>query len=200
MPWLLDVLRYRTLLGAAIATWLPIAVAVTLLTALVYVVVQQDLRLSANDPQIQLAEDAATALAGGQPAQSVANGPTVDMAQSLGPYLIVFDDGGHPIAASGTLDGKVPAPPAGVFTYVAAHGEERLTWQPRSGVRVAAVVVRYAGAASSGYVLAGRSLREVEQREDQLLALAALAWTVTMGATLVAATLTAWIREVTGYR
>jgi len=189
-----DVSRHRPLFSATIAAWLPIAVGVTLLTALAYVLVQQDLRLSANDPQIQLAEDAAAALAGGQTTQAVAGGPVVDMAHSLAPYVIVFDDNGRPLASSATLDGQVPTPPAGVFSYVAAHAEERLTWQPRVDVRVAAVVVRYTGA-SSGYVLAGRSLREVERREDELRTLAMLAWTVTLGATLVASGLAAWLRR-----
>jgi hypothetical protein len=190
----LDVSRYRPLLSATVAIWLPIAVAATLLTALVYAVVQQDLRLTANDPQIRRAEDAATALASGQSPQAVAGGAPVDMARSLAPYLIVFDDSGHPLASSGTLDGQIPTPPAGVFQYVATHGEERLTWQPRPDVRVAAVVVRYTGAVS-GYVLAGRSLREVERREDQMLTLATLAWTATIGATFVASALAAWIRR-----
>lgn len=190
----LDVSRHWPLLSATIATWLPIAVAAALLTALGYVLVQQDLRMSANDPQIQLAEDAASALRSGQPAQAVVNGTPIDMARSLAPFVIVFDDSGQPLASSATLDGQVPTPPPGVFSYVAANGEERLTWQPRSDVRVAAVMVRYTGAAS-GYVLAGRSLREVERRTDQMLALATLAWAATLGATLAASALAAWMRR-----
>jgi hypothetical protein len=43
--------------------WLPLAAAVTMLSGLVYIAVQQNMRIGANDPQIQLAEDAARALA-----------------------------------------------------------------------------------------------------------------------------------------
>ena len=39
--------------------WLPLGVAVTLVCALIYATVQQNYRQSANDPQIQMAEDAA---------------------------------------------------------------------------------------------------------------------------------------------
>ncbi len=39
--------------------WLPIAVALSAVTFLLYAAVQQELRLSANDPQIQLSEDLA---------------------------------------------------------------------------------------------------------------------------------------------
>ena len=44
-----------------------------------------------------------------------------------------------------------------------------VTWQPREGVRVATVTARWGG----GTVMAGRSLREVERREDQALLLVA---------------------------
>jgi hypothetical protein len=190
----LDLSRHRSLLSTALAIWLPIAVAVTLVMAVVYVVAQQDLRLSANDPQIRLAEDAAASLANGQAPEIVAGGPPVDMASSLAPYIIVLDDAGHPIASSATLDGQIPSPPDGVFQYVAEHGEERLTWQPRAGIRSAAVIVRYVGN-TAGYVLAGRALREIERREDQLLALATLGWTASIVAIFIAALLAAWVRR-----
>jgi hypothetical protein len=45
--------------------WLPLAIAITLLCGLVYVAVQQEVRLSANDPQIGMAEDLAAALSHG---------------------------------------------------------------------------------------------------------------------------------------
>lgn len=96
----------------------------------------------------------------------------VDIFASLGPFVIVYDDGGRVLASSARLDGMTPAPPAGVFDYVRAHGEERLTWQPRRGVRIAAVVTR----SVNGFVLAGRNLREVESREALVFKLAALGW------------------------
>ena len=52
----------RPLLWVTGALWIPIAVAVTGLAALVCGAIQQDLRQSANDPQVQLAEDAAAQL------------------------------------------------------------------------------------------------------------------------------------------
>jgi hypothetical protein len=45
--------------------WLPIVVVITALSGLVYVAVQQALRQDANDPQIQMAQDAAETLARG---------------------------------------------------------------------------------------------------------------------------------------
>ena len=62
----------------------------------------------------------------------------------------------------------------GVFDFVRDHGEDRVTWQPRSDVRIASVVTKTA----NGYVVAGRNMREVEARESTVLKLAALGWIV----------------------
>ena len=148
--------------------WLLVAILITGLCGITYIAIQQAVRQSANDPQIQLAEDAATKLADGQPLQIVVPAERVDIASSLAPYLIVFDANGRPIAASGLLDGQMPSIPSGIFGYVKQHGEDRLTWQPRPGVRSAVVVTQFKSATSSGFVLAGRSLREVEIREDNI--------------------------------
>jgi hypothetical protein len=52
-------------------------------------------------------------------------------------------------------------------------------------VCIAAVVARIQGA-QPGFVLAGRSLREVEVREDNAELEAGAAWIVTLGASLAA--------------
>lgn len=70
----------RSLVRVAFATFLPLAVLATLLAGLVSVQAQQGFRSGANDPQLQLAEDAARALdAGGDPAVVVGPG-SVDVA------------------------------------------------------------------------------------------------------------------------
>lgn len=144
------------------------AVIITGCSGLIYIAVQQDLRQSANDPQIRMAEDAAAKLASGQQVQIIVPKEKVDIAKSLAPYIIVFDATGKPIASSAQLDGLTPTIPPGVFDYVRQHGEDRITWQPQPGVRSAVVVTQFQGP-NSGFVLAGRSLREVEIREDNIL-------------------------------
>jgi hypothetical protein len=164
----------------ALLSWVALVITVTFLSGLVYIIEQQNLRQSANDPQIQLAEDAASSLAAGKSPQAVLPGGAIDMATSLAPYLIIYDNSGTPLAASVELDGALPAVPAGVFSDAGSQGQKRFTWQPESGVRSAVVLTRYTGK-TSGYVLAGRSLREVEKREDRLLWLVGLAWLGTCG-------------------
>src|SRR3954447_21008146 len=166
--------------------WLPTAVAATLLAALIYGAVQQNIRLSANDPQIQVAEDTAQRLGqGGQPDAQLAQQP-VDIAKSLAVFTMVFDAAGQPRVSGAQLDGQIPVVPAGIFDYVRSHDEERVTWQPRPGVRIAAVVTRYSGT-QSGFVLAGRSLREVEKRTHLLTLQVGVAWLATMVGSLLTA-------------
>ena len=130
---------------------------------------QQELRQAANDPQIQLAEDAASSLADGTPAASLVATTKVDMASSLAPFLIIYDNHDTVISSSATLDDRTPRLPTEVLSSARSAGEDRVTWEPSSEVRIAAVVVAYPG----GAVLAGGSLRDVEVRELNALGLAA---------------------------
>src|SRR6476646_6768902 len=88
--------------------WLIGVTLATLLTGMIYVAVQQDYRQSANDPQIQFVEDAASQLAAGQTPEAILPYNSVDIADSLAPYLTVFNETGKPIAGSGKLDGTLP--------------------------------------------------------------------------------------------
>jgi hypothetical protein len=163
--------------------WLPIAVVVVAICGLVYLAVQQSLRQNANDPQIQMAEDAASALAAGTAAETFLPGARIDIGQSLAPFLIFYSDGAAAVASSGVLHDQVPVPPLGVFDYVRQHGEERVTWQPERGVRIASVIIRTRGPIP-GYVLAGRSLREVEKRELQVQIQAGVALAASLAVSL----------------
>jgi hypothetical protein len=164
--------------------WLPLAAVITLLSGLIYLAVQQSLRWGANDPQIQMAEDAAASLAAGGTPDAVVPAAPVEISSSLAPFMVVFNDAGEPVASSATLHGETPALPSGIFDYTRQKGEDRVTWQPEAGVRIAAVVVAFNGT-QPGFVLAGRSLREVEVRENQVEQITAIAWLVTLAGSLV---------------
>jgi hypothetical protein len=163
--------------------WMPLASVATLLCALVYLAAQQSLRWGANDPQIQMAEDAAAALASGAAPASVLPVNQVEISASLAPFMVIYTDAGQPLASSGLLHGAAPALPSGVFDYTRQNGEDRISWQPESGVRMAAVVVAYGGA-QPGFVLAARSLREVERRESQVEQITLIAWLGTLAVSL----------------
>ncbi len=148
--------------------WLPLGVAIVVVVCFSYVAVQQNYRMSLNDPQIQMAEDGAAALAAGKsPAEIVPRAELFDIGQSLAPFIAVYDKDGTPLEASAKIGNYPPKPPAGVFAYAMHYGEDRVTWQPDANTRIALIVKRVDG--SSGYFVgAGRNMREVEAREDAL--------------------------------
>lgn len=162
-----------------------------------YAIPQQVLRQGANDPQIQMATDLAARLDyygasdGLRQGALLNSGAVVDMTRSLSPFLVVYDDQGRALGSTAQLNGQTPVPPAGVFDYVRGHGEERVSWQPQRGVRVAAVVERVSGQ-QPGFVLAGRSLREVESREAQVEHMAGLAWLGMLGLILLGTVMVGW--------
>ena len=172
--------------------WLPLAIATAGLCGLVYLAVQQSLRIGANDPQIQMAEDAASALNGGASVDSIVPSTRVELSTSLAPFIIVFDDSGKVLASTATLHGSVPVYPPGVLDYTRQHTEDRVTWQPESGVRMASVAVHY----DKGFIVAGRSLREVEIRIGNIQNICGLA----LLAIWVATFLVVGLGELTGPR
>ena len=80
--------------------------------------------------------------------------------------------------------------PKGVLDYARSKGQNRLTWQPYQlqqdflgyTFREAIVVVPLK---DGGYVVAGRNMREVEEREGRLCMMVLLAWLAAMGASLL---------------
>ena len=163
--------------------WLPIAVAVTALGGLTYLAVQQNYRNGLDDPQVQLAQDGAARLDAGATPASLVTSPTVEAASSLAPFVAVFGPDDALLASGVTIAAMPPKPPAGVLASARSTGRDRVTWQPRSGVRIASISV----AAKDGrVVLAGRNMREVEARVDELTKITALAWAAALAAVLVA--------------
>jgi hypothetical protein len=163
----------------------------TVLSLALYGISQQVLRMGANDPQVQLAGDLVSQLEEGVSATDAMPSGHVDIAHSLAPFLIAYDQTGKPIASQGTLDGSIPTPPKGVFDCALQNGEDRPTWTPRHGVRLA-TVVRRVGGTHPGFVLAGRSLNEVQQRIQHVWDMATVAWLLMLGLIFVGTTAFGW--------
>lgn len=182
-------------------TWLPLAIVTTGLAGLVYGAVQQDYRQNANDPQIQMAEDIATLLNNGAAPASLTLPAPIDLSESLAPFVVIYDEQGKAIVGSAMLHNVIPTPPLGVLAYAETHdpsvilktGENRLTWQPEPNVREAIVVTHFQNSAQTGFVLVGRSLREVEARESRLTLMVSLAWLTTLIISLLACVFVAYL-------
>lgn len=181
--------RPQALARRAALAFLPLAVLATGLAGTIYVVAQQSLRLGANAPQVQLAEDAARRLDAGAAPTQVTGPETVDVGSSLAPFVVVYDQTGSAVASSGQLDGAMPTPPKGVLDAAEVGAPNRVTWQPRQGLRIATVAVRWSG----GTVMAGRSLREEERLDSQAFLLVAAGWAATLVALAVAVGAAAWL-------
>lgn len=167
----------------------------TVLALAVYVIPQQVLRQDANDPQIELAENLVQDLKSGSTLDESLPPESIDISRSLSPFLIAYDAQGNPLASQAKLNGKIPAPSKEVFDHVRSEGEARITWAPQHGARYAAVILHVPGdgnTVNEGFVLAGRSLREVEIREKKLGDLAFFNWLVMMGLVVVGMIAFAW--------
>lgn len=163
--------------------FIPFAIVLTMVSAMVYGAGQHILRQLANDPQIQIAEDAAIALA------SLTKPPQlppqkIDMVKSLAPYLVLYNDRGQAVVGNVQLDGRVPVPPKGLLDAARAGQMNIATWEPRRGVRHAAVIARVDGE-RKGFVLAGRSLREVEKRIGNFAVQVIFIWLIAVFTTFV---------------
>ena len=160
------------------------AIIITGIILLVYACVQQTHRSSANDPQLQIARDLSAAISSGKSINNLFQHDTIDLSQSLAVFTEIFDKNGNPLQSSGFLNGGMPKPPAGIFEYTNENVEDALTWEPQNDVRMAMVFEKI-NAPGEGFVAAGRSLKETEVRESNLVKMIAIAWFACMAALLI---------------
>jgi hypothetical protein len=166
--------------------WLPLAFVACAVTGFAYTAVQQEYRQSFNDPQIQMVEDAQTALQQGKlPADVVPHGEVFDAGTSLTPFIAIFDDTGMVLESTASVDGAPLHIPTGVFAVARDRGEDRVTWQPSAHTRIALVVRPAATDSGMKFVAAGRNMRVVEEREDTLTDMMLIALIITLVGSVV---------------
>jgi hypothetical protein len=169
----------KKLVIGIIPKFLPLALSITLICGLFYTVIQQNYRMNANDPQIQIAEDIASQLNKGTPPLYYIPNIKIDISKSLGTFISVYDENGKILGSSALLNNKIPQIPPGTFVDTKQKGETRFTWQPQNNVRIALVMVHYQQA-KGGYVAIGRSLKEVEIRIDNMTNMVFIGWVFTL--------------------
>ena len=156
-----------------------LGVLFTLIGGAASLVVQQMLRRGADQPQWQMASQAAHRLGQGEDPAHVLPSNAVDLSGGLEPFLLYFDEQKKPLAGNGYLDQSLPSPPPGIFDVARARSSHAVTWQPRPQVRIAAVILPVNGG-RSGYVLAGRSLETTEAYESLFWRMAFAGWVAVM--------------------
>lgn len=164
-----------------LSIWIVLAAICTTLVGLVYVSAQQVYRQSANDPQIEITEEIASAISGGAPAdQLIPSAGGTDIKNSLSAFAMIFDQDSKVLGSSAKLNNADPIPPKGVFEAAAAHGRTLITWEPEKGVRIATVISAVHTGDKTVYVLAGKNLREVEKRILALTYASITAWIISL--------------------
>ena len=148
-------------------------VIISIIMLLFYASIQQVYRSNANDPQTQLIYELKNQLEKGR--TILLNSDSIDLEKSLSVFTGTYDINGNPLQSNGYLDGKLPHMPKGVFQNAGYKGENWITWQPKRNVRMAMGIAKVESSPVA-YVAAGRSLREVEQRESRLVTMIFLAW------------------------
>jgi hypothetical protein len=142
-------------------------------------------RTLANDPQVQIAADTVEEIQAGKDPKTYTASNKTDIATSLNPYVMIFDADGTLITSSATLDDNDPSVPVDALKHADDDTQHHLTWEPKDDVRSAIVIQKYTFNDTTGYVVAGRSLRETEDRIELLMKEIALGWAITMIASFV---------------
>ncbi|MBA3828030.1 MAG: hypothetical protein H0X33_03755 [Taibaiella sp.] len=144
--------------------WLPLSAAITLSFAVLYLTLQQNIRMAANDLPYHEALDVRNSLVkGGTPQQVIAPYKQLNLSSSHSAFVIIADQQGT-VASSATLSGHAPLIPSDALQNAGENGINSITWQPANGIRNAIVILPYATAGGRGYVIAGQSLIEGEKR------------------------------------
>ncbi len=167
--------------------WLPMAFVITVLFGAVYLCLQQTIRQGYNWPQINAVNDVSFQLSHAT-AQDKALAPyaTTPIDQTGSLFVILYNDNGQAIQSSAQLDGGTPAIPLGVLkSSDSAPAYHAVTWQPKSDVRIAAVVERINQDNKVIYVVAGRNLAQPEQLTSSLLFLCSVGWLGAVSAALL---------------
>jgi len=166
--------------------WLPFAIIIVIFSGLAYGTVQQVYRQSANDQLYQIIESVQNSIDQGQPLNQIvpAQGST-DLASTVLPFVIMYDATSTELGSSVVLNGKNPSVPVGMLAAAKVRGEFAETWQPQPGVREA-VVVKYLAGQQSGYIVAGRSLKQTEASIGQTELMSGLAGIAALVLTFIA--------------
>lgn len=139
-----------------------------------FVLVQQQARMQANDTPQLLATQVAKQLDADLGLESVNMGAT-DLANNPVPFVIMYDKQGKAVGGSGYLDSQLATIPKGVLEHT-TDDPHAVTWEPASGVRLATVTV----ATKDYYVVGGQSLAQTEAHAQRLAIISAAGYLLTL--------------------
>lgn len=177
----------RLLRNPDMRVWLAVVGSATLMLGAAYGMVQQSTRLAANEAPLAAIQSAKTQIEKGAAPESAVPNANINIRTNDNLFIIVTDRDAKLLAGSAYLDDRVPLPPKSVFEDTKARGLDKVTWEPAQGIRLAIVASTYKTAAGvEGFVIAGQSLRPIQDRIKTSGLVAAAAWLASIAwATLV---------------
>jgi hypothetical protein len=92
-------------------------------------------------------------------------------------FTVVYDASGHALGGNATLHGALPQPPQGIFDVIRSRGEDKVTWQPQPGIRVA---LYGRPMPNGGFVVSGQSLIPGEARTARFYTFLRWMWAFAM--------------------
>jgi hypothetical protein len=139
--------------------------------------------LTAQNLERSGADDAPERLASQVLSNPPADPARVDLATSKAAFWVVYNADGTPTDGNGYLDGELAQLPKGVISTAIARGIDRVTWEPRDGLRFATVEIHD----GDRVIAAGQSLEPSESRIDNVGLLLLLGWITSLMLLLIGA-------------
>jgi hypothetical protein len=140
-----------------------------------YAMAQQSTRLAVDDLPLATAQSIKYQLENGSEPNDVVPAIKTDLKNDSSLFVTVTDSSRHILASSAVLNGKTPLPPQGVFDFTKEHGKDQVTWAT-NGARVATTAINYGSSPNDGFIVAGQSLKEAEDRINTYGMIAIVAW------------------------
>ncbi len=156
--------------------WLALVGSASILILTTYTLVQQSTRLASNDLPIATAQTVKKELEKGASPADVVPAVKTDIRNDSTIFVTITDGAEHILANSASLDGGTSLPPAGTFAYTKAHGSDHFTWQPKNNVRLATYLLPYGSSPNDGFIIAGQSLKQAEDKISTYGWLALAGW------------------------
>lgn len=164
--------------------WLSIVGSATLVLGASYTMLHQSARLNVDDKPLSVVQEAKAKIADDVTPADIVPEEEIDLRNSSGVFLIITDSSKEVLASSAILDDKSPLPPDSVFSDAEKAGSDRFTWEPTGGVRLATQVLKYEEN-GGGFIMAGQSLKQTEERLEGYKTIAVTAWVAIVAWTLI---------------
>ena len=139
-----------------ILVWILLMIAGVFTAGCTYVAFQQSQRLNAYQPAVTAAKQAVFGLKRGQkPKHAI---PIITDVSTNTPFVIIYDSNKKFVVSSANVADMGFQYPSASLDYINKQGENRITWQPKTGYRYATAGIKY----KNYYVIGAYSLKEAE--------------------------------------